>query len=276
MKECVLPYYIKDGEIYECSSFNIDFINEGRSIYEVSRLRETRLLFLEDHIDRFFTSLQIGGLDSGIDKKEIRRQLQQLIKKNQVKEGNVKFVMNFKNPDSKTGNKNSFLAYFVTHRYPALEDYLNGVRIMSFPFERSDPNKKIWRPEFRREVSEAIRANGAFEALLLDARGMVPEASKANVFGIKDGVVITAPDEFILPGITRKYVLVACEELEIQVELRTMGLEEIAELDALFLTGTSIQVLPVSQVNNIKLSAQDMTIYHIMKQFETIIENHHR
>ena len=121
---------------------------------------------------------------------------------------------------------------------------------------------------------ETIRQNEAFEALLLDSHGMVPEASKANVFGNKDGTIITPPDEVILPGITRKYVLNACHDLGIPVEMRTFGVNEIKTMDGLFLTGTSIHVLPVCQVNQIKLRAKNTTISNIMKQLEKTIENH--
>ncbi|MFC2098742.1 aminotransferase class IV [Bacteroidota bacterium] len=269
MKECVQPYYVKDGLVHECSSFHMGLINEGKSIYEVARLGGTRLLFIDDHIDRLFKSLKLSGYNSWLSREEIHEQLNQLIRKNPVKEGNVKIVMNFR-----PGDYHHFLLYFVTHRYPSAEDYMNGVKLITYPFERTDPNKKVWRPEFRQKVSESIRQNGAFEALLLDSHGMVPEASKANVFGIKNGAIITPPDEVILPGITRKYVLNACHDLGIPVEMRTFDVNEIETMDALFLTGTSIQVLPVSQVNQIMLTAKNATISNIMKQLEMTIENH--
>ena len=269
MRECIQPYFVKDGLLQKCSSFHMGLINEGRSIYEVARLSGTRLLFLDDHIDRLFTSLKLEGFESWLDIKEIHQYLNLLIQKNQSPEGNVKFVMNF------TPNQNPcFLAYFVAHRYPSAEDYINGVRVITFPFERTDPNKKVWRPEFRRKVTDEIREKEAFEALLTDTNGMFPEASKANVFGVKEGRIITPPDKLILPGITRKYVLSACRELDIPVEMRTIALDEIKELDALFLTGTSIQVLPVRKVNETAVPTQNMIIREIMKKMEKKIKNH--
>ncbi len=269
MRECVQPYFVKDGVLQEYGSFHMGLINEGKSIYEVARLSGTRLLFLDDHIDRLFTSLKLAGYESWLDIKEIHHHLNLLILKNQSPEGNVKFVMNF------TPNQNpSFLAYFVAHHYPSAEDYKNGVRVITFPFERTDPNKKVWRPEFRRKVTDEIREKEAFEALLTDANGMFPEASKANVFGVKKGRIITPPDELILPGVTRKYVLSACRELNIPVEMRTIALDEIKDLDALFLTGTSIHVLPVRKVNETELSIQNTTVGEIMKQLERKIKTH--
>ena len=249
----------------ECSSFHMGLINEGKSIYEVARLSDNHLLFPEDHLQRLFTSLQLEGIDSWLGEKEIINSLEELINRNPVKQGNIKFVINVKSKKDR-----HFLAYFVKHRYPSEEEYEKGVKITTFPFERTDPNKKVWRPEFRREVTEFMSRNQAFEALLIDSRNCVPEASKSNVFAIIDNVVITPPDDHVLPGITRKYVLKACREMDIPVQMRAIQIEEIERVDGLFLTGTSIHVLPVSQVNDTRLTVENEVIRKIMKQFQKI------
>jgi len=269
MKECVQPYYIKDGSLLDCSSFQTGLIDEGKSIYEVARLSGPNLLFLDDHINRLFKSLELEGLESHISPKEIRSHLENLLRKNQVREGNVKFVLNFRPPE-----KPRFLAYFVSHCYPSKNDYKNGVKTITFYFERQDPNKKVWRPEFRRDVAEEIRKKAVFEALLLDSQGSLPEASKSNIFGIRNNTVITPPDELVLPGITRKYVLKACRELGIKVLKRKILLEELEELDGLFLTGTSIQVLPVCQVNELELQVENTNMLKIMNQYISTINNY--
>jgi len=271
MKECVQPYYLKDGSLLDCSSFQTGLIDEGKSIYEVTRLSGASLLFLDDHIDRLFKSLELEGLESLLSREEIRSHLEDLLWKNQATEGNVKFVLNFRSPDN-----SCFLAYFVTHRYPSIDDYGNGVKVITFPFERQEPNKKVWRPEFRREVAEKIQQKAAFEALLLDSQGSLPEASKANIFGIRNNIVITPPDELVLPGITRKYVLKACRELGITVLKKRILLDELEEMDGLFLTGTSLHVLPVSQVNKLKLPAGNPIMHKIMNQFIFAIEKYTR
>ncbi len=271
MRECVQQYFTIDGQVRECGSFNISLINEGRTIYEVARLAGTRLLFMEDHIDRLFTSLALEGYSSWLSREEIQKQLEELILKNSAREGNVKFVMNFSSSDT-----HHFLAYFTAHRYPAQADYLNGVKVLSYPYERIEPNKKIWRPEFRAKVASAIRQNNVWEALLLDSNRCIPEASRSNIFGISKGRVITPPDEFILTGITRKYVLKACMDLEIPVELRMIYLDEIKELDALFITSTSLQVLPVRQVDEIILPHRNAITEKIIQQFDIIIQSYLR
>jgi branched-chain amino acid aminotransferase len=167
-----------------------------------------------------------------------------------------------------------FLAYFVNHRYPSEDDYKNGVKVITFPFERLDPNKKIWRPDFRRKVSDAIRKSNAFEALLLDSEGLITEASKANVFGVSKDAVITPPDGVILPGITRAYIMKICYDLRIPVIYKKLDLKELPLYEVLFLTGTSPKILPVSRVNEMKTPINSPVLKKLTEKYESIIQNY--
>jgi branched-chain amino acid aminotransferase len=269
MIECIQPYYLLDGQLCDCASFRMEMINAGKSIYEVIRIVGNRFLFLEDHLDRIFRSMELEGMVPWIGRKEMEEQLKRLIRENPPNDGNIKFVMNFQSP----GNRH-FLAYFVAHRYPSDEDYRSGVRVITFPFERPDPNRKVWRPAFRSEVAEAMRKNQAFEALLIDSGGYLPEASRANVFAVTEKGLVTSPDEFILPGITRKYVLQTCLRSGIPVEHRKIHMEELGKLDGMFLTGTSLHVLPVCRVDDLALPVVNGSLRKIMKEFERTIRNH--
>ena len=269
MKECAQPYYLFDGEVRECPSFDENFVHKGTSLYEVVRLMEGRYLFLEDHLDRLFNSLNIAGIQSWITTTGIRETLQILLEKNRISEGNVKIVMNLQDDGSR-----HFLVYFVYHRYPSSRDYNQGVSIITYPFERIDPNKKIWRPEFRRHVADTLYDAGAFEALLMDSGKCITEASKANVFAILDGHVITPPEAVILPGITRHYVLEICQELSLKVTREKIPFDEIPDLEGLFLTGTSLHVLPVSMVNDHHLPVNHPVMAGIMNNFQQVINKH--
>jgi branched-chain amino acid aminotransferase len=268
MKECVQPYYLQDGEILECGSFSLDLINKGKSIYEVARLWGKGILFLDDHIERLYHSIKLSGYDPLYRKEEIKGYLARLLRENPATEGNVKFVMNYLSMVDC-----HFIAYFVEHRYPSGRDYRDGVKVIFFPFERDDPNKKIWRPGFRKEVMQSILQNNAFEALLIDRQGSIPEASKSNIFAIQGETIITPPDELILPGITRKYVLRISAEMGIPVILRRIITDELEEMDGLFLTGTSIHVLPVSHVNGNSYPSDNPILQTIIKEFDNIIKS---
>jgi branched-chain amino acid aminotransferase len=266
MKECARPYYLLDGEVRECPSMDENLIHKGTSLYEVVRLMEGRYLFLEDHIERLFNTLNIEGMKSWINAAGIRESLQILLEKNSISEGNVKIVMNLQDDGTR-----HFLAYFIYHRYPSSRDYNHGVRVITYPFERIDPNKKIWRPEFRRHVAEKLHDAGAFEALLMDSRNYLTEASKANVFAIHGSQIITPPEGVILPGITRRYVLEICNELNLEVTRNKIHFDEIPGLEGMFLTGTSLHVLPVSSVNHQTIPVKHPAMTEIMKKFQQLV-----
>lgn len=268
MRECIQPYYIKDGFAHECSTFHVGLINEGKSIYEVVRLSGNRLLFIDDHLDRLYSSLRMEGIVPWLSRDEILSYLEKLITQNNTSPGNIKIVINVHPPGIR-----HFLAYYVAHRYPSEGDYNKGVKVITFPFERKEPNKKVWRPAFRKKVNEVLQKNDAFEVLLLDSKGLLPEASKANIFCIKNNAIITPPDEAILPGITRKYILEACRELNFPVDMRKISLLEMEDLEGLFLTGTSLHVLPVCCVNEHSLPTGNERMRQLMTYFNKIVEN---
>lgn len=95
------------------------------------------------------------------------------------------------------------------------------------------------------------RAAGAVEALVVNRDGLVVEGTTANVFAVKDGVLITPPlDIGVLAGITRAIVLAIAQELSISVEERALSRQAIQAVDELFLTSSIREVLPVVRVDD--------------------------
>jgi branched-chain amino acid aminotransferase len=102
---------------------------------------------------------------------------------------------------------------------------------------------------------EARRA-GADEALLLNARGSVAEASVANVFAVRDGRLATPPPtDGALPGITRATVLELARELGCEAEERTLGRSDLLGADEVFLTGTGARIVPVASLDGRRIGA---------------------
>ncbi len=94
------------------------------------------------------------------------------------------------------------------------------------------------------------RERGADEALFLNGRGNVCEATTANVFAVRDGDVITPPlSAGCLPGITRDHVLRACGELGIEAFESDMPRSALADAAELFLTSSTRGVQPLVRVD---------------------------
>ena len=97
--------------------------------------------------------------------------------------------------------------------------------------------------------SEAVQ-NGYDEAIFLDHRGFVSEGSAANIFIVRNEVVITPPKTAsILEGITRKTIFTLLEELEIPYLERDIDKNELYIADEVFFSGTGTQIAWIQEID---------------------------
>jgi D-alanine transaminase len=97
---------------------------------------------------------------------------------------------------------------------------------------------------------EKARRAGAFEAVLIDDRGFVTEATHTSLLWVRHGCLEGTPEGHeILPGMTRRLVLRLLERLEISFVGTQVTLDELKAASELILVGTTTEVLPVIQVD---------------------------
>ena len=93
--------------------------------------------------------------------------------------------------------------------------------------------------------------NGYQDALMLDYRGYIAEATGANIFFVdEEGTIHTPIADCFLDGITRRTVIALAESLQMKVVQRHMTPEDMAGMKECFLTGTAAEVTPVSQIGD--------------------------
>ncbi len=96
----------------------------------------------------------------------------------------------------------------------------------------------------------AAEAKGCSDALMMDYRGYVAEATGANIFFVKDGEVHTPLPDCFLNGITRQTVIAMLKERNIPVHERHIMPEELEGFQQCWLTGTAAEVTPVGQIGD--------------------------
>lgn len=96
----------------------------------------------------------------------------------------------------------------------------------------------------------AAEAKGCSDALFMDYRGYVAEATGANVFFVKDGEVHTPLADAFLNGITRQTIIQLLKDKGVTVHERHILPEEVADFQECFLTGTAAEVTPVAQIGD--------------------------
>ena len=102
---------------------------------------------------------------------------------------------------------------------------------------------------------QAAMAGGATESIFI-RDGLVTEGSHTNVFAVVDGVLRTHPlTHRILPGVTRAVVIELAASLDLPIEERAVRGDELRDVEELFLTGTTTDVMPVVTVDGATVGA---------------------
>jgi branched-chain amino acid aminotransferase len=116
-------------------------------------------------------------------------------------------------------------------------------------------------------------AKGCSDALFMDYRGYVAEATGANIFFVKDGEVHTPKPDCFLNGITRQTVIGMLEERGVTVHERHIMPEELEGFQQCWLTGTAAEVTPVGQIGDYNFEVGDLT-KDIAGSYEKLVRSH--
>ncbi|XKH58866.1 branched-chain amino acid transaminase [Halomonas sediminis] len=143
-----------------------------------------------------------------------------------------------------------------------LGDYISpeaasiGLRALTSSWARHHVNVSLCRAKTNGHyvnsmlaLNTAVKA-GFDETIMLDTEGYVAEASAANVFLLRDGVLHTPEVTSCLQGITRDSVIrLAREVLKLDVQERRITRDELYTADEAFLTGTAAEILPLRELD---------------------------
>jgi len=154
--------------------------------------------------------------------------------------------------------------------YFSPEAKMKGLRLMWAPWKRPSPecaptaSKAAGLYMICTLSKHAAEAEGYQDALMLDWRGQVAEATGANVFFAMDGKLHTPKPDCFLDGITRRTVIGLAKARGIEVIERAIFTEELANVQECFLTGTAAEVTPVAQVGNYNFAPAEIcrTLIH--------------
>ena len=240
------------------------------SIYEVVRVIDRRAIFLEDHLERLKNSVEASSKEMLLDISEICVAVNKLLGSVNLKNGNIKISFNYTEED------NYSLIYFIDALYPETSLYESGVDTILFEATRTKPDIKLFNYLLRSQIYDRLVMTGAYEAFLVNSEKCITEGSKSNVFFIKDDTIVTAPDGTVLPGITRKYIISLCKKHDIKLDCRCLKVDEIAEVESVFITGTSPKVLPVRSLDNHIFNIGNKQLRFLMSAYDELIENYIR
>jgi branched-chain amino acid aminotransferase group I len=227
----------------------------GYGLFETVRAYNGHVFRLDEHLDRLAGGAEKLGI--AVDIAEIKEAVAATIKANRFKETRVRIAVSVGEGNMSSGPATGGTPTVVVmaaeyHPHPDAV-YQKGFRAVwaTSRIYRQSPLSGLKTANYLVNLlaRQAARAAGADEAILLNDIGLVAEASMSNIFLVRgDRLLTPGTDSGILPGITRRAVLELAAQLGISATERDITPEELLTADEAFLTGSLIEVMPLTEV----------------------------
>lgn len=269
MQDNAGEYIIFNHAVLSWSEIDGISIPSNGAVYEVVRIIDGIPLFAEDHYSRLKDSLAALDISIDINSEQMEQEIRRTAALNKKHNCNVRVVVYVE-----SGVK-QILMYVSKSYYPSKEEVAKGVPVGLLRWKRSNPNVKLENRNYKAETVRMIREGGFFEVLLVNDEGYVTEGSKSNVFFVKNSKIYTSPGQYILKGITRKHIMDACRCAGIDVVETLVHIDQLKEMEGLFISGTSIKVLPVASIDGRPYpSSTHPVVTAIRDEFDGIIDKY--
>lgn len=253
-----MAYCYFDGALLEESEVSISIHNlglqRGFGIFDLFRGRNGRPTFMEDHLDRFDRSQHFLGLSQVISKEEIRDAVLGLQEWNGFQDSTFRLMLLGDGDESADVLKPLF---YITNRDYAVVNPISS-NVITYEYVREYPEIKTINYLTSNYLHRQKRKAGAAD-VLYHKGGLVSEASRSNVFMVKDGVLIT-PKSHILEGITRKHILKAAPGI-LPVQIEDVSLADLLSADEVFITSTLKEIMPIVKIDTKKIGAGRIGTY---------------
>ncbi|WP_028583781.1 D-amino-acid transaminase [Desulfogranum mediterraneum] len=231
------------------------------AVYEVSAVLNNRLIENRNHLRRLHRSLDELAMDSPLTDPEIVAVQEELIRRNELREGVVYLQI------SRGAADRDFV--FPTGAQPTMVAFTQVKPLLSSPQAEegisviTTPDIRWGRPDIKTvgllassmAKMQALQA-GADDALLVDSEGYITEGSACNAYIVTtDNTIVTRHlSQAILPGITRSSILELAREAGLSIEERPFSVSEALAAREAFVTGSAAFVLPVVKIDNRQLN----------------------
>ena len=259
-----------NGELFHRNEAKISVFDSGfllgDGVWEGIRLHQSKLVFIEDHLNRLYASAQGISLDIPYSKEEIIYEINKVLHKNKMDDNiHIRLVISrgdkitpYQNPNANVGPIN--LVIIPEYKQTDPNTYIKGVNIGRVPNIR--PNESILSPHYNTLsklncILASIEANklGYDEGIMNDMNGNISTCNSTNLFFIKNNTVLTSKGEYCLNGITRGKAIKVCNQNKIECSETNFTFEDIENCKEAFVTGTFAGIIPVSELEGKKLES---------------------
>jgi branched-chain amino acid aminotransferase len=257
-----------DGKLIPWREANIHVLTHGlhygSCVFEGQRIYCGEIFKLTEHTERLVASGKIIGFDLPFSVAEIDEANRQVAKANNIIDGYLRPVAwrgsEMMGVAAQASKIHVAIAVWEWPSYFSPEAKMKGIRLQWSDWRRPDPAtapvhaKAAGLYMICTMAKHKAEGEGYEDALMLDWRGFLAEATGANLFLIQEGKIHTPLADCFLNGITRQTVIGLAKANGFEVIERRIMPEELAKTDEVFLTGTAAEVTPVGQIGEYRFT----------------------
>ena len=228
----------------------------GFGLFETMRAYGGQVFRLDSHLNRLARSAEILGLP--IEALDLKGAVRDTIQANKLSDARVRITISIGEggmvPDPSTCTQPTVLI-LAGHYKPYPEQvYERGFRAVVSSIRRNSqsPLSRLKSANYLENMlaKQEARAAGVDEAICLNEKGLLAEASMSNIFLVNDGILRTPGEESgILPGITREVVLELASQLGINTFEQDIRLDELFQAQEAFLTNSLMEIMPLTEID---------------------------
>ena len=234
-------------------------LHYGSCVFEGVRVYNGKIFKLREHTQRLINSGKLLGFDIPYSVEELETAQLETIKKQGVENGYIRPVA-WRGSEMMaiSAQKTKIHVAIASWQWPSYfsaEAKERGLRLQVSKWARPAPNtaptasKAAGLYMICTISKHAAEKDGFDDALMLDYRGLLCEATGANLFLVMDGKLHTPTPDCFLNGITRRTVMDLARARGIEVIERHIRPEELAQTQEVFLTGTAAEITPIGEIS---------------------------
>jgi branched-chain amino acid aminotransferase len=248
-------YFVNDSLVHAdeaCLLVGDMAIQRGYGIFDYFKTLGGHPLHLEEHLNRFLYSAEQMRLDMGRSRDELRAMIATLLDRNRIADSGVRLTLTGGYaPDGYSIARPNLVITQKPLAASTISDPAQGMRLMSYPHQRQLPEVKTIDYLMAIWLQPLLREKGVDE-VIYHKDGVIAECPRSNFFLVTDRDVLVTPAANVLKGITRMKVLEVAKR-QMTVEEREVRLEEIPRAKEAFITSTTKQVMPVTEMDGVQV-----------------------
>ena len=257
-------------------------LHYASSVFEGERVYNKKIFKLEEHTERLFYSAERMDMKIPYTQDQVNEACKEIVEKNSIIDGYVRPIAwrgaEMMGVSAQSTKINLAIAVWEWPSYFDPEQRLKGIRLTLSKWKRPSPEtipcdtKAAGLYMICTLSKHDAEKSGYADSLMLDYENYVAEATGANVFFIKDGEIHTPKPDCFLDGITRRTVIDIAKKRGIKVIERKILPEEMSDFSECFLTGTAVEVTPVSEIAECKFTPGEIT-KNLMEDYLNLVKN---